>query len=46
MMVDVSASLKNIPKPVMTRAVDDVTRVRLSHLGVVSRRFCFGSCMS
>lgn len=46
LMLDVIARLKNIPKAVMIRAVDDVTRVRLSHLGVVSRKFCFGSCMS
>ncbi len=45
MMVDVAARLKNIPRPVMTRAVEDVTRVRLSHLGVVSSRLCFGRWM-
>ncbi len=44
--MEVVARLKNMPRPVMMRALDEVTRVRLSHLGVVSRRLCLAGSVS
>ncbi len=43
---DMLARLRKIPIPDTTRAADEETRVRLSHLGVVSSKLCLAIALS